>query len=70
MPRLIKRDLLFVVASLLPMLDERRLTTIARNRGIRPKEGEALDKLVTRVAARGPYEGELGRLLVEAAILL
>jgi ParB family chromosome partitioning protein len=67
--RLMKRDLLFVVESLFPLLDERRLSTIARNRGIRPKEGEALRKLLS-AWLRKAEESELGRLLVEAAILL
>jgi ParB family transcriptional regulator, chromosome partitioning protein len=64
-----KRDLLFVVESLLPLLDERRLSAVARNRGIRPREGEALGKVLS-AWLRKADEGELGRLLVEAAILL
>ena len=67
--RLMRRDLLFVIESLLPLLDERRLTTIARNRGIRPKEGESISKLLG-AWLRKADESELGRLLVEAAILL
>jgi ParB family transcriptional regulator, chromosome partitioning protein len=67
--RLMKRDLLFVVESLLPLLDERRLITIARNRGVRPKDGEALGKLLS-AWLRKADEGALGRLLVEATILL
>ena len=33
--RLMKRDLLFIAERVMPMLDERRLDVVARNRGIR-----------------------------------
>lgn len=67
--RLMKRDLLFIAEQLLPALDEKRLEIIARSRGIRPKEGEAVGKLLT-VLLRKADESELGRIIVEVAILL
>jgi ParB family chromosome partitioning protein len=36
--RLMKRDLLFIAEQMLPLLDEKRVEMIARNRGIRAKE--------------------------------
>ncbi len=67
--RLMKRDLLFIVESLLPQLDEPRLAMIARNRGIRAKEGESVGRLLTSVLRKAD-ESELGRAMVEFAILL
>ncbi len=42
-----KRDLLLIAEQMLPLLDERRLKVVARNRGIKPKEGESGPKLLT-----------------------
>jgi ParB family transcriptional regulator, chromosome partitioning protein len=67
--RLMKRDLLFIVESLLPLLDEPRLAMIARNRGIRAKEGESVGRLLATVLRKAD-ESELGRAMVETAILL
>ena len=67
--RLMKRDLLFIVESLLPLLDERRLVMVARSRGIRAKEGEAVGKLLTAFV-RQADESILNRLTVEIVILL
>jgi ParB family chromosome partitioning protein len=71
--RLAKRDLVFVVERLLPQLEERRIEVLARNRGI--KKTQAADSPQNGIAKlMGAYihkaeEGELGRLLVEIAIL-
>jgi len=67
--RLMKRDLLFIVESLLPLLDERRLVMVARSRGIRAKEGESVGKLLTAFV-RNADESVLNRLVVEVVILL
>ena len=67
--RLMKRDLLFIVESLLPLLDERRLVMVARSRGIRAKEDESVGKLLTAFV-RQADEGILNRLTVEIVILL
>jgi ParB family chromosome partitioning protein len=67
--RLMKRDLLFIAEGLLPLLDERELAISARNRGIKAKEGESIDKLMTAFLRKAD-EGTLGRFMVEAVILL
>jgi ParB family transcriptional regulator, chromosome partitioning protein len=67
--RLMKRDLLFLVESLLPLLDEPRLAMIARNRGIRAKDGEPVGKMLAGVLRKAD-ESEIGRALVELSILL
>ncbi|MEO6804846.1 MAG: ParB/RepB/Spo0J family partition protein [Edaphobacter sp.] len=67
--RLMKRDLLFIVEGLLPLLDEPRLAMLARNRGIRAKEGESVARLLTAVLRKAD-ESELGRVTVELVILL
>ncbi len=67
--RLMKRDLLFIVESLLPLLDERSLTMVARSRGIRAKEGETIGKLLTAFVRKSD-ESALGNLIVEVVILL
>jgi hypothetical protein len=40
--RLMKRDLLFVAEQLFPLLDEKRLEMVARNRSIKAKEPELM----------------------------
>jgi ParB family chromosome partitioning protein len=67
--RLMKRDLLFVAEQLLPLLDEKRLEMAARNRGIKAKEGESVAKLLTAFIRKAD-EGSIGKLIVEAVILL
>jgi len=67
--RLMKRDLLFIVERMAPMLDERRLEVLARNRGIKKaKDTNSILKLLS-VHIRKADEGELGRLLMEMVIL-
>jgi ParB family chromosome partitioning protein len=67
--RLMKRDLLFIAEQILPLLDEKRVEMIARNRGIRAKEGESAAKLLTAFL-RKAEESAIGRLIVEIVILL
>ena len=67
--RLMKRDLLFIAEQLLPLLDEKRVEMIARNRGIRAKEGESAAKLLTALL-RKAEESIIGKLIIEAVILL
>ncbi|MDW5265356.1 MULTISPECIES: hypothetical protein [Acidobacteriaceae] len=67
--RLMKRDLLFITENLLPLLDERGLQTLARSRGIRPQDGDAIAKLMIAFARKAD-ESALGRLIVEGIILL
>ena len=67
--RLIKRDLLFIAEQMLPLLDQKRVEIVARNRGVRAKEGETAAKLLTAFL-RKAEEGLIGKLIVEAVILL
>jgi ParB family chromosome partitioning protein len=67
--RLMKRDLLFIAEQLLPLLDEKRQEVAARNRGIKAKEGESSAKLLTAFVRKAD-EGTIGKLIVEAVILL
>ncbi len=67
--RLMKRDLLFIAEQMLPLLDEKRVEMVARNQGIRAKEGESAAKLLTALLRKAD-EGAIGKLIVEAAILL
>ena len=67
--RLMKRDLLYVTDQLLPLLDEKRLEMVARNRSIKVKDGESVGKLLTAFARKGD-EGTVGKLIVETVILL
>jgi ParB family chromosome partitioning protein len=67
--RLLKRDLLFIAEQLLPLLDEKRLEIVARSRSIKAKEGESASKLLTAFIRKAD-EGTIGKLIVEAAILL
>jgi len=67
--RLVKRDLLFIAEQMLPLLDEKRVEMVARNRGIRAKEGESATKLLTAFL-RKAEEGVIGKLIVEAVILI
>jgi ParB family chromosome partitioning protein len=67
--RLMKRDHLFVVEQLLPLLDEKRLEMAARNRSIKAKEGESVAKLLTAFIRKAD-EGTIGKLVIESVILL
>jgi ParB family chromosome partitioning protein len=51
------------------LLDEKRVEMIARNRGIRAKEGETAAKLLNAFLRKAD-EGAIGKLIVEAVILL
>jgi ParB family chromosome partitioning protein len=67
--RLMKRDLLFVVEKLTPLMDENRLIMLARQHDIRQKRDGGIGKTFTAFLRRSD-EGTLSRLLVETAILL
>jgi ParB family chromosome partitioning protein len=67
--RLMKRDLLFIAEQLIALLDEKRVEIIARNQGIRAKEGETAAKLLTALL-RKAEESTIGKLIIEAVILL
>ena len=67
--RLMKRDFLFIAEQMLPLLDDKRLEMVARNQGIRAKEGESVAKLLSAFL-RKAEEGVIGKLIVEAVILL
>jgi ParB family chromosome partitioning protein len=53
----------------LPLMDERRLQTLARSRSIRPQDGDAVGKQMVAFARKAD-ESALGRLIVEGIILL
>jgi ParB family chromosome partitioning protein len=63
-----KRDLLFIAEQLLPLLDDKRLEMVTRNRGIKAKEGESAAKLLAAFVRKAD-EGNIGKLIVEAVIL-
>jgi ParB family chromosome partitioning protein len=67
--RLMKRDFLFIAEQMLPLLDDKRLEMVARNRGIRAKEGESAGKLLAAFL-RKAEESVIGKVIVEAVILL
>jgi ParB family chromosome partitioning protein len=67
--RLMKRDLLFIAEQMLSVMDDKRLEIVARNRGIRAIDGESATKLLTAFL-RKAEEGAIGKLMVEAVILL
>jgi ParB family chromosome partitioning protein len=67
--RLMKRDLLFIAEQMLPLLDDKRQEIVARNRGIKPKQGESAPKLLTAFVRKAD-ESALGKLIVETVILL
>ena len=68
--RLMKRDLLFVLEKLTSLMDESRLTTLARQHDIRQKRDEGGVAKTFAAFLRRSDEGTLSRLLVETAILL
>jgi ParB family chromosome partitioning protein len=67
--RLMKRDLLFIAEEMLPLLEDKRQELVARNRGIKAKEGESTAKLLTAFVRKSD-EGAIGKLIIEAIILL
>ena len=67
--RLMKRDLLFIAEQLLPLLEEKRLELVARNRSIKAKDGESVGKLLTAFVRKAD-EGSIGKLIIECVILL
>jgi len=68
--RLMKRDLLFVAERLTAKLDERHLSVLIRQHGIgKPKDDAAPAKLLAAFLPKAE-ESKLGRILVEAAVLL
>jgi ParB family transcriptional regulator, chromosome partitioning protein len=68
--RLMKRDLLFLAERLTAMLDERRLSVLIRQHGIGKLKEDAAPAKVLAVFLPKAEESELGRILVETAILL
>jgi ParB family chromosome partitioning protein len=54
---------------LLTLLDEKRLEMAARNRSIKAKEGESAVKLLAAFVRKAD-EGTIGKLIIEAVILL
>jgi ParB family transcriptional regulator, chromosome partitioning protein len=67
--RLMKRDLLFIAEQFLHLLDDKRLEVVAQNQGIKAKEGESAVKLLSAFFRKAD-EGTVGKLIVEAVILL
>lgn len=59
-----KRDLLFIAKQILPLLEEKCVEMVARNRGISSKERETPAKLLT-VSLRQAEEGLIGSLIVK-----
>ena len=67
--RLMKRDLLFVVERLAAMLDENRLSIIAKQHGVKKaKDSDSIGKLFVAYLRRAE-DSMLGRVLVEITIL-
>jgi ParB family chromosome partitioning protein len=65
-----KRDLLFVVERMTSLIEESRLTVLARQHGIKKaKDSDSLEKLFVAFLHRAD-EGTLSRVLVEETILL
>ena len=53
----------------IPLLDEKRLEMVARNRSAKAKEGESVAKLLTAFVRKAD-EGTIGKLVIEAVIML
>jgi ParB family chromosome partitioning protein len=68
--RLMKRDLLFIVERLVRLMDEQRLSMMARQHGIRQKRDDGGVAKIVTAFVRSADEGTLSRLLVEVAVLL
>jgi ParB family transcriptional regulator, chromosome partitioning protein len=68
--RLVKRDLLFVAERMVSLLDENRVTILARQHGIKKtKDHESIGKPFMAFLRRAE-ESTLGRAVVESVILL
>ena len=67
--RLMKRDLVFIAEQVLPLLEENRMKMVARTRGFKGGDGESIAKWLTAFVRKAD-EGTLGKLIVEAVILL
>ena len=68
--RLMKRDLLFVVERIAPLLDENRLAVVAKQHGIKKaNDKDSITKLFVAFLRRAE-ESMLGRVLVELTIVL
>jgi ParB family chromosome partitioning protein len=68
--RLMKRDLLFMVERMVNLLDENRTAILAKQHGIKKaKANEPIGKLFTSFLRRAD-ESTLGRVVVEAVVLL
>ena len=68
--RLLKRDLLFVVERLAAMLDEGRLSIVAKQHGIKKQnDKDSIAKLFS-ASLRRSEESILGRIMVELTIVL
>ena len=68
--RLLKRDLLFVLTQISPLLSEGQLQALARQHGLRKdRETDMIEKLFAAFLRRAD-EGSLSRLLVEVSILI
>jgi ParB family chromosome partitioning protein len=65
-----KRDLLFILTQISPLLEQWQLQTLARQHGIRKdRETDMLDKLFAAFLRRAD-EGTLSRLIVEVIVVL
>jgi ParB family chromosome partitioning protein len=67
--RLMKRDLLLIAEHLFTLLDDKRLEMVARNQGIKANQGASAVKLLSAFVRKAD-EGTVGKLIVEAVILL
>lgn len=52
--QLMKRDLIFIAEQMLPLLEQKRLQMVARNRSIKAEDGEPAVKLLTRFCPKKP----------------
>jgi len=68
--RLMKRDLLFLAERLTMMLDERRISVLIRQLGIGKPKGDAAPAKLLAAFLPKAEESKLGRILVEASILV
>ena len=68
--RLLKRDVLFVVERMLPLLDENRVAILARQHGIKKaKDNDSIAKLFAAFLRRAE-ESLVGRIAVQVSVLL
>jgi ParB family chromosome partitioning protein len=65
-----KRDLLFLAERIITMIDHSKQSILIRENGMgKPKQGESPTKLIAAFLPKAE-ENRLGRILVEAALLL